>query len=197
MQEQWRPVGNPEPGLTRRTGMSTSRDTEFGEYVAARWTRLVRAAVLLGCSPHEAEDVTQTALTRCLVKWSQVQRADDRDAYVYRVLVNTFTDSRRRRWNAERPTEELPELTSADDRSETDDVHDRHTLDRALANLGADQRAVVVLRYYLHQTEAQMAETLHVAPGTVKSRLARALAAMAIDPALADHPSGSTEGGHR
>lgn len=79
--------------------MSQSRDTEFGEYVAARWTRLVRAAVLLGCSRPEAEDVTQTALTRCPVKWSKVQRADDRDTYVYRILVNTFTDSRRRRWS--------------------------------------------------------------------------------------------------
>ncbi len=180
--------------------MSQSRDSEFGEYVAARWTRLVRAAVLLGCSPHEAEDVTQTALTRCLVKWSKVQRADDRDAYVYRILVNTFTDSRRRRWTSEKPTEELPEPTVVGGRSATDEVHDREVVDRALANLAVDQRTVVVLRYYLNQSEAQMAETLQVAPGTVKSRLARALKAMSIDPALADQPagqSGTTEGGHR
>lgn len=180
--------------------MSQSRDTEFGEYVAARWTRLVRAAVLLGCSPHEAEDVTQTALTRCLVKWSKVQRADDRDAYVYRILVNTFTDSRRRRWTSEKPTDELPEISSAGERSATDAVHDRDAVDRALANLVEDQRTAVVLRYYLNQSETQMAETLRVAPGTVKSRLARALKAMAIDPVLADQPagpSGTTEGGHR
>ncbi|MDP9395063.1 MAG: hypothetical protein M3Q27_12835 [Actinomycetota bacterium] len=40
------------------------RDEDFTEYVAARWARLVRAAVLLGCSPAEAEDAVQTALTR-------------------------------------------------------------------------------------------------------------------------------------
>ena len=177
--------------------MSSSRDTEFGEYVAARWTRLVRAAVLLGCTPHEAEDVTQTALTRCLVKWSKVRRADDRDAYVYRILVNTFTDSRRRRWTSEKPTDEVPEPTVAGSRAATDDVHDRDAIDRALANLPEDQRTVVVLRYYLNQSEAQMADTLRVAPGTVKSRLARALKAMAVDPVLADQPSGSNEGGHR
>ena len=178
--------------------MSHSRNTEFGEYVAARWTRLVRAAVLLGCSPHEAEDVTQTALTRCLVKWSKVQRADDRDAYVYRILVNTFTDSRRRRWTSERATEDLPEPTVVGLRSATDEVHDRDAIDRALANLAEDQRVAVVLRYYLNQSEAQMADTLQVAPGTVKSRLARALKAMAVDPVLADEQSGTTtEGGLR
>ncbi|CAN5400902.1 SigE family RNA polymerase sigma factor [soil metagenome] len=180
--------------------MSSSRDAEFGEYVAARWTRLVRAAVLLGCSPHEAEDVTQTALTRCLVKWSKVQRADDRDAYVYRILVNTFTDSRRRRWGAERPTGELPEPVVVGDRSATDEVHDRDAIDRALANLAEDQRTVVVLRYYLNQTEAQMAQTLRVAPGTVKSRLSRALKTMAVDPGLVEQASDTSapnEGGLR
>jgi RNA polymerase sigma-70 factor (sigma-E family) len=180
--------------------MSTSRDTEFGEYVAARWTRLVRAAVLLGCSPHEAEDVTQTALTRCLVKWSKVRRADDRDAYVYRILVNTFTDSRRRRWTGERATEEVPEPSSWHGQDALDEVDDRDGVERALANLSDDQRAVVVLRYYLNQSEAQMAETLRVAPGTVKSRLARALQAMKVDPVLTDHApglSGPTEGSQR
>ncbi|MGA8254957.1 MAG: SigE family RNA polymerase sigma factor [Nocardioides sp.] len=163
--------------------MSNQRDAEFGEYVAARWGRLVRAAVLLGCSPHEAEDVVQSALTRCLVKWSQVSRADDRDAYVYRVLVNTFTSSRRRRWTGERATEVLPDSAAPDER---DGVHDRHTIDLALARLSPDQRTAVVLRYYADLTEAQMAEALAVAPGTVKSRLARALKAMAVDPVLAD-----------
>lgn len=163
------------------------RNAEFGEYVAARWPRLVRAAVLLGCSPHEAEDVTQAALTRCLVKWRQVRRADDRDAYVYRVLVNTFTDGRRRRWNAEKPTETMPEGPATAVPDGTDDLVLRDSVERALDNLTRDQRVAVVLRYYLNQTEVQMAETLKVAPGTVKSRLSRALAAMAVDPELSDH----------
>lgn len=159
-------------------------DAEFDDFVAARWPRLVRAAVLLGCSSHEAEDVVQTALTRCLVKWSRVRRADDRDAYVYRVLVNTLTDSRRRLWRGEQPTEHLPERAAGAD--PTRDVLVRDSVDRALARLSADQRAAVVLRYYAHLTEAQMASVLDVAPGTVKSRLSRALAALALDPDLAD-----------
>ena len=43
-----------------------------------------------------------------------------------------------------------------------------------------------MLRYYVHLSEAQMADVLGVAPGTVKSRLARALSALRCDPALAE-----------
>jgi RNA polymerase sigma-70 factor (sigma-E family) len=156
-------------------------DDEFAEYVAARWPRLVRAAVLLGCTPHEAEDVVQAALTRCLVKWSKVQRADDRDAYVHRILVNTFIDQRRRMWRREVPTEQLPDTAQTDG---ADATVDAVGLDRALAALGEDQRVAVVLRYYLDLTEAQMASALGVAPGTVKSRVSRALTALGADPNL-------------
>ena len=89
-------------------------EEEFSEYVAARWARLVRSAVLLGCAPAEAEDVVQTALTRCLTNWAKVRRADDRDAYIHRVLINTFTSSRRRRWVGERPVASIPDLPGDD-----------------------------------------------------------------------------------
>jgi len=69
---------------------------EFTEYVTARWPTLVRSAVLLGCTPPEAEDLVQSALERCLLKWNRVRVAEDRDAYVHRVLVNCFRSSRRR-----------------------------------------------------------------------------------------------------
>jgi len=45
----------------------------------------------------------------------------------------------------------------------------------ALGQLSIDHRTVVVGRYYLDWSEAQLAEALDVAPGTVKSRLSRAL----------------------
>ena len=45
----------------------------------------------------------------------------------------------------------------------------------AIARLPLDQRSVVVLRYYLDWSTEEVAEALGVAPGTVKSRLHRAL----------------------
>ena len=65
-------------------------------------------------------------------------------------------------------------------------MDDADAILRSLDLLGADQRTAVVLRYYAHLTEQQMAAVLGVAPGTVKSRLSRALKVLADDPDLAE-----------
>ena len=155
----------------------------FAEFVEARWARLVRSAVLLGCPRADAEDVVQATLVRCLVHWGRVSRADDPDAYVHRMLVNTLTSTRRRRWTGEYPTVELPERIQTDATALIDSVD---AVRRLLAPLNQDQRAVVVLRYYADLSERQLAEVFRVPVGTVKSRLSRALALLAKDPALAE-----------
>lgn len=159
------------------------RNDEFSEYVAARWPLLVRSAVLLGCSPADAEDVVQAALVRCLVHWRKVEQADDRDAYVHRILVNTFTSSRRRHWTREHATSVMPETASLD---HTVAIDMADAVLRSLDRLNRDQRTAVVLRYYAHLSEQQMATVLGVATGTVKSRLSRALKVLAEDPHLAE-----------
>ena len=156
---------------------------DFSEYVAARWPTLVRSAVLLGCNHPEAEDVVQAALERCLLKWGKVRAADDRDAYVHRILINTFLSARRRRWHGERPSAVLPEYAGLD---QTTGVDDTDAVTRALDRLPGDQRTAVVLRYYAHLSEQQMASVLGVPAGTVKSRLSRAVKALAQDPDLAE-----------
>ena len=82
---------------------------DFSEYVAARRASLVRAVVLLGCPVADAEDIVQSALLKCHRSWRRVQRADQPEAYVYRVLVNTYRDARSRRWTGEVPAAELPD----------------------------------------------------------------------------------------
>lgn len=155
----------------------------FEEYVAARWTRLVRSAVLLGADRHAAEDVAQTALARCHARWARVAGADDVDAYVHRVLINCLLDSRRRRWWGERPTAVLPEMVTTDVAVE---LATRDALRVGLLRLPPGQRQVVVLRFYADLTEPQTAAVLGTALGTVKSRTARAMATLAADPSLRD-----------
>lgn len=168
-------AGNRSDGLDGLRGME---QPEYAEYVAARRTALVRSAVLLGCPERDAEDVVQSALLRCFRHWRRVQRADRPDAYVYRVLVNTLRDDRARRWHGETPTERLPELPMGPDHVTGLAVRE------ALARMPAQQRDVLVLRYYADLTEADIAEVLGIAPGTVKSRAARALHALAADESL-------------
>jgi RNA polymerase sigma-70 factor (sigma-E family) len=165
---------------TRVSGVR-SRDDDFEEFVAARWARLVRSAVLLGCSPPEAEDLVQATLVRCLTSWPRVSSADDRDAYVHRALVNGLSSARRRRWIGERPTADLPDRPARDEYALVDEAD---VVLRALDRLSTDQRTAVVLRYYSHLSEEQMIDVLGVARGTVKSRLSRAMKALHDDPDL-------------
>lgn len=159
------------------------RDEDFSAYAAARWGNLVRSAVVLGCTLDEAPDLVQTTLLRCYTSWAKVQRADNRDAYVYKVLLNCHRDSRRRRWWGERPTEELPDDGTPDSTARIDAAD---AVRRALADLSKANREVVVLRYLAHLSEQQTAEILRISPGTVKSRLSRALAQLAQSPHLTE-----------
>lgn len=153
---------------------------EFAEYVAARRTSLVRATVLLGCAQPDAEDIVQMALLRAFRSWRRVERAAEPEAYVYTILLNTLKDVRTRRWNGELPTEVLPQ------EPESPDQLLGLTVRRALANLSPEHRAILVLRFYADLSERDTAAALGIRPGTVKSRTARALAALATDPNLAE-----------
>ena len=151
------------------------RDADFAEYAAGRWTSLVRSAVLLGCSHADAEDLAQATLLKAWSSWARVRRGDDPDAYVYRILVNTLSTSRRRRWWGERPTDRTPDRVVTDASAE---VELRDRVVRALGALTADQRAVLVLRFVADLSERATAEALGIPAGTVKSRVSRALAAI-------------------
>jgi RNA polymerase sigma-70 factor (sigma-E family) len=164
-------------------------DGDFSAYTSARWGVLVRSAVVLGCTLEEAHDLVQTTLMRCYTKWAKVKRADDPDAYVYRILLNCQRDSRRRRWWGEQPTDSVPDRRATD---ATDDLALADAVHRALRDLSQAHREVVVLRYYAHMSEAQTAQFLGVAPGTVKSRHSRAMAQLAASPHLSDVSEGPT-----
>lgn len=160
---------------------------DFSAYASARWGTLVRSAVVLGCDPAEAQDLVQITLMRCHTKWDKVQRADNRDAYVYRVLLNCHRDNRRRHWWGERPTATVPDWGVADT---TEAFAASDAVRQALRDLSQGHREVVVLRYYAQMTEAQAAQFLGTSLGTIKSRHARAMAKLATSPHLSDIAEG-------
>lgn len=162
-------------------------DQDFSGYAAARWGALMRSAVVLGCSTEEAHDLAQTTLLRCYTKWEKVLRAEDRNAYVYRVLLNCHRDSRRRHWWGEQPSVTALDMSAGEPTSAVDAADAVH---RALSDLPLSQREVVVLRYMADLSEARTAEVLGVAPGTVKSRLSRALSQLEDNSHIADLAEG-------
>ncbi len=167
----------------RSGGVGVDTRTDFDEFVAARSTALLRTAYLLTHDHGLAEDLLQTSLARAWFAWGRVE--DHPEAYVRKILVNTYASWWRRRWNGEVATEELPEATRPRAASGTDSVETGHDLWLAMERLPRRQRAVVVLRYFEDLTEAQTAEVLGCAVGTVKSQASKALAKLRIDPALA------------
>jgi len=71
-------------------------EDDFAAYVGLRWEPLVRTLVLLGCPTGRAEQVTRTALSRVHRSWARVRRADDVDVQVFRRLLHTWPETRRR-----------------------------------------------------------------------------------------------------
>ena len=162
----------------------TEGPESFEAYVAVRGDALWRTAWLLTGDAHLAEDLVQTALVKAWPKWARIG-ADGFEPYVRRVLVTTYIAWWRRKWNGERPTDDLPESPGAD---ESEAAVRRHDLLAALAQLPRGQRAVVVLRWLEDLSEAQTAELLGCSTGTVKSQASRAMATLRA--ALAD-PEGA------
>ena len=147
-------------------------------FLRAQHFALSRAAYLLAGQDAAAQDLVQDTLVQVILKWRTVSRATSPDAYVRRIMLNTFLAGRRRSWTRERPHAHLPEALAADDFGS---VADRALLAQALLILPARQRAVVVLRYYEDQTEAQTAAALGCSVGNVKSLTSRGLAGLRAD----------------
>lgn len=156
------------------------RRVDFDEFVVARSAALLRTAYLLTRDHQLAEDLLQTSLTKAWFAWGRTH--GNPEAYVRKILVNTYNSWWRRKWNGELATEELPETGVGDG---TDSVDAGNDLWEAMGRLPRRQRAVVVLRYFEDLTEAQTADVLGCTVGTVKSQTSKAFAKLRIDPALA------------
>jgi RNA polymerase sigma-70 factor (sigma-E family) len=159
-----------------------SKRPEFDAFVANRWPRLLRVAYLLTGDWAGAEDLVQTALVKAWFVWRRI--GGDPEPYVRRIVVTTFVSHRRRRWTGEVPVGTVPDVMGADAAA---GHADRDLLWRALLRLPAKQRAVLVLRYFEDLSEEQIAATLGVRAGTVKSQASKALARLRLDESLVDN----------
>jgi RNA polymerase sigma-70 factor (sigma-E family) len=155
----------------------------FEEFVAGRGQALQRFGYALTGDWALAEDLLQTALAKAYPRWSRVLR-DDPEAYVRKIMLNTWASWWRRRWRGELPSDRLPDAAGPDRYAGVDH---RQALRSALAQLPPRQRAVVVLRYHQDLSEAQVAELLGISVGTVKSQAAKALASLRSQAALAQY----------
>jgi RNA polymerase sigma-70 factor (ECF subfamily) len=144
---------------------------DFDTFFANNYAELVRAlAVALG-DVEFGRDAASEGFTRALQRWSSVSQFSNPAGWVYRVGLN-WAHSRWRKSRRERTgllvDTAAPAVAGVD-----------ASLVVALQQLSLDHRSVVVGRYYFDWSEAQLAAALDIAPGTVKSRLSRALTQLA------------------
>lgn len=149
-----------------------TRAERFTAFARDRSPELSRIAYLLCGDVHRAADLVQLALERTYRAWNRVGDGDP-FAYARRVIATARIDSWRR---TKRDVLVAPaDLRPGSASDGTQHVVDRDELVRALRQLPAGQRRIVVLRYLLDRTEKQTAEDLGISVGAVKSGASRGL----------------------
>ena len=139
---------------------------DFEELFAAHYTRLVRALSLISGSPEAAADAVQEAFVKAHLRWRRVGELDDPIGWIRRVAINGLRDDYRR---SRRQKSLLARLSV---RAETTvDPPEVDEVDRLLAELPRQQRAVAALYYVDGLTIAEISDTLEIAEGSVKSHL--------------------------
>jgi RNA polymerase sigma-70 factor (sigma-E family) len=156
-----------------------SADEALEHLYAAHWRGLVRLGVLLLRDQGAAEEVVQDAFVATHAHWSRLRDPERALAYLRTSVVNRSRSALRHRTVVDRhlARQRRPDDALAADRAVLADER-RAAVLVALAQLSDRQREVVVLRYFLDLSEAEIAETLGISRGAVKSHASRAAAAL-------------------
>lgn len=166
----------PGHGLSPVMDMrNADRDAAVAALFEAHHTGLLRLAVLLGAGA-DAEDIVAEAFYQLQRRWGKVRDKGAALGYLRGVILNLArmrlrhlrVVRRHARWSLE-ATED-----SAEQHALLREEH-RHVV-RALRTLPARQHQVLVLRYWLDLSEAEIARTMGISQGAVKSHASRGMA---------------------
>lgn len=140
--------------------------SDFGVFYRGSRDRLYRALALAIGDADIAADAVDEAMTRSVERWDEVVRYENPAGWVYRVGLNWGRSAQRHR-------SRTPNKSFGCDSYEMSVPEPG--LAEAVAALPQRYRTVIVARYYLQWTPAEIAEAIRVPGATVRSRLKRAL----------------------
>jgi RNA polymerase sigma-70 factor (sigma-E family) len=159
-----------EPAAT----VEPARDAAIMQLFAEQYLPLLRLTSLLVDEPATAEDVVQESFVRLHRSWDGIRDLDAAPAWLRSTALNLARSGLRRRQVFGRlrvvPSDDAPSAESHAVLSE-----DRRAVVEALRALPRRQREVLVLRYYAECSEAEIADLLDIAPGSVKTHAHRGL----------------------
>ncbi|GHJ57289.1 sigma-70 family RNA polymerase sigma factor [Micromonospora chersina] len=168
--------------------MTVSDGELISELYAGCFRRLVVQLYAVTGDLSEAQEAVQEAFTRALAAPRRLAALDNPEAWLRRVAVNVARSRHRRRRVLDTVLRRLGPPPTVADRSP-----EHLALLAALRGLPEGQRQALALHYLVDLPVDEVAVTLGVSPGTVKSRLSRgrqALAALLTDPDTAESSIG-------
>jgi RNA polymerase sigma-70 factor (sigma-E family) len=154
--------------------------TDLASLHRDHYRSLVRLASLLVEDLGTCEELVQDAFVAVLSRSAAVREPARAPAYLRSAVLNGARSHLRRGAvrRRPRPSEAVEEQRSPESSTLVADEH--AAVLAALRSLPDRQREVLALRYYLDLTEAEIAATLGIAPGTVKTHAQRGLAALHV-----------------
>ncbi|MEX0743122.1 MAG: RNA polymerase sigma factor [Actinomycetota bacterium] len=152
----------------------------YGELVDRYREIAFRTAYLIARNSADAEDATQDAFVKAYYALDRFRSAEPFRPWILRIVSNEARNRRRSAGRRERLALRVIERRGPGDAAPSPDAaaiaqETRRTLLAALETLPERDREVIACRYLLELSEAETARTLGIRPGTVKSRLSRAL----------------------
>lgn len=167
-----------EPALLRAAQRGS--DDALAELFRRHWRDSHRAAYLIVRDAAAAEDIAQEAFIAAIRALDRFDRRRPFAPWLHRITVNRAIDwTRARQARRERSSDESDGFEPAGPGIDIDALADSELVFDALAELGPEHRAVVVLRHLLGYTPGEIARLLDLPRGTVNSRLRRGLDTLA------------------
>lgn len=157
------------------------RDSAVSALFVAHHARLVMLAQMILGDWASAEDVVQDAFASLYRRWPWLRDKGAAIGYLQASVTNGSRSRLRRLRTVRASALDRTVETYADSADEAVLRNDtQRALAASLAQLPVRQRQVVVLRYYLDQSESDIAATLSISKGSVKKHASRALAALGV-----------------
>jgi RNA polymerase sigma-70 factor (sigma-E family) len=175
--------GTAEPAaLARIPGADASAvprtaDEAVRVLYGTHWHQLVRLATLLTRDASVAEELVQDAFVSLHRRWSSLADPAAAHGYLRTTVVNNARSVLRHRGVEERYRQPGPPEPSGPEERAVQATEDAQVM-AALRSLSRRQQEVLVLRYYADLSEQEIAETLGMSRGAVKSHAHRGIAAL-------------------
>jgi RNA polymerase sigma-70 factor (sigma-E family) len=167
----------PDSGRADDLAVPHDADEAIAVLYTAHWNGLVRLAALLTRDASVAEEIVQDAFVALHGHWATLADRRAAHAYLRTSVVNGARSAVRHRGVAERHRLPLTPSPAGPEELAVRASEDARVL-AALHTLSRRQQEVLILRYYADLSEADIASTLGMTRGSVKSHAHRGLAAL-------------------